>query len=97
MIVDSHTVIDPGAMMVKPFNAFVADTAMSRTVCSNNFTICAQEHRVEDLHHFHEGDAFGAFEESGVFAHGPHVQGARETKHDQLDVDLHISVIVEWE
>ena len=39
MILYPDTVVDPGAMMVKALNALIADTAMTRSLGSNNLAV----------------------------------------------------------
>jgi hypothetical protein len=42
MVSDSDTVVDPGAMMVKPLYAFLTNTTVPASDCPNSFTVRAQ-------------------------------------------------------
>ena len=41
MIIDADTVINPGAVMIKAFNALIANTAMTRPLSSYNLAVRA--------------------------------------------------------
>ena len=39
VVVDSDAVVDPLAVMVKTFNALIADVAVARISCADDFTV----------------------------------------------------------
>lgn len=84
MIVQADAIIDPGAMMIEPLYALVAYTAVAGAIRPNNLTVSAQEHRIENLHHVHEVNAWRFFEVAGVFAQGDHVEEKSHYEEDQL-------------
>ena len=60
MIAQSHTIVHPRAVMVKSLHTPVANAAVARSVCPDNFTISTKKDWIKDFHHFHERNAFGA-------------------------------------
>jgi ABC-type uncharacterized transport system auxiliary subunit len=59
MILYPDTVVDPGAMMVKALNALIADTAMTRSLGSNNLAVRTEQNRVKILEHSQERNVIG--------------------------------------
>lgn len=49
MVVYSNAVIDPGAVMIIPFDAHVADAAVSRPGSSHDLAIRTELDRVDEL------------------------------------------------
>ena len=68
MIIQTDAIINPWAVMIEPLHALVADAAMARTICPNDFTVRAQEYWVENFHQFHKVDLFRSFEVARVSA-----------------------------
>ena len=81
MIVDTDAVVDPWAVMVESFNTLVADTAVTRTICSNDLTVGAQQDRVKDLHHIHKENTLGPLEVARVFGQADHMEDDCQGKH----------------
>lgn len=50
MVPCTHTIIDPHAVMIKPFNTPIADVAVSAFICANNTTGRAKSIRVKSFH-----------------------------------------------
>lgn len=55
VVLGSHAVVDPRAMVVKALNALIADAAVPRPISSDHLAIGAKEHGVEILKHIDEG------------------------------------------
>jgi len=70
VVVHSNTIVDPWAVVVKALNALLADAAMAGAISAHNLAVSAEQYRIKDLHHFHEGDTFRTLEMTGVLAHG---------------------------
>jgi len=50
----SDTSVQPGAMVIKPFDALTTLHAMAGSACSNDFAIWAERGAVEDFEETHE-------------------------------------------
>ena len=74
MIIQADAVINPGTVVVEALHTLIAYAAMTRTICANDFTVCAEEHWVEYLHHFHERDALRALQVPWILTQGTHMQ-----------------------
>ncbi len=49
MVPNANTIIDPRAMMVKPFDTSIADCAVSASCCSDNLTVRTQLSRIKAI------------------------------------------------
>jgi hypothetical protein len=56
MILDTHTVINPLAVMIESFDAFIADVAVSRLRGTDDFTCRTQHVWIEFFYELKEGD-----------------------------------------
>lgn len=66
MITDANTVVDPLAMVIKLFNALVADVAMTRVPGENCFASWTQALGIALVNQFTEVEAFSSFDGSWV-------------------------------
>lgn len=61
MVVDSDAIVDPWAVVVEPFDTFVAYTAVSGSVGPYDFAISAEQNWVKDFHNIHKRHSFRTF------------------------------------
>lgn len=69
MVSNTHAIVDPGAVMVEPFNAVVADGTVAAATRTNREAIRAQLCTVNVLEHVEEVDFF-ILEVAGLGAGG---------------------------
>jgi len=56
MVVNTDTIVDPLAVMIKTFNTLVAYVTVPRVSCADNFTVWTKQICFEFLNHAHKWD-----------------------------------------
>ena len=70
MVVNADAIVNPGAMMIKSFNAHIADAAMARPGRLDNLAVETQFIRIELLEQVQKVNLGVGFENTGVFSDG---------------------------
>ena len=96
MVVQTHAIVDPRAVVIKPLNAPLANTAVSRSISAHYFTVSAEKYRIENLHHLHEVRCFWFLKMARVLKHRRRVNYECEYEQSKLAVDQGLLVDVEW-
>ena len=84
MVVDSDTVVDPQAVVVKPVDASVAVVAVSTLHRSQHLTSRAEVTGFEELVELKEAQSFGLLNVARVFEAG-------DQEEDNLSIEQHLN------
>ena len=86
VIIQADAIVDPGAVVIEPLHAPVANAAVARTVRPHDFTVGAEKHWVKYFHHGHEVDVLRSFQVARVLAECDNVQEKCKGKKPKLQV-----------